>query len=191
VSEPRRALKRGGALAVCLCVVVSASFGRHKKVPPPAPSNYTPVTVYDPARSPGKDLQDAIVEATRTQKRILLEVGGDWCIWCHIMDNLFQDHPDLQELRESRYVRVKINYGKDNPNEEFLSHYPRIADYPHFFVMDSKGALLHSQDTVVFQHGRTYSLKKLSAFLKKWASARAQADPPARSPSQVAARPEG
>jgi thiol:disulfide interchange protein len=180
VPEPRRGLRYGVAVAACLCTIVSASFARKRKAPPPTPSNYMPVTAYDAARDPRKDLQDAIVEATRTKKRILLEVGGDWCIWCHIMDNFFQDHPKLQEFRDSHYVHVKINYGKDNPNEDFLSHYPRIADYPHFFVLDSSGALLHSQDTGVFQHDRTYSLRKLNAFLKKWASARAQADAQAR-----------
>jgi thiol:disulfide interchange protein len=157
------------ALGLCLFVMVPMIPKRGHKSPPPAPSGYQPVTVYDAARNPAKDLQDAVGEATRSQRRILLEVGGDWCLWCHFMDGFFESHPDLQEFRDSHYVTVKINFGKDNPNEEFLSHYPRIAQYPHFLVLDSQGKLLQSQDTGVFEHGRTYNSKKLASFLKKWA----------------------
>jgi thiol:disulfide interchange protein len=162
-------MKQSMAFGLCLFVMVPMIPKRGHKPPPPAPSDYKPVTVYDAARNPAKDLQDAMREAARTKRRILLEVGGDWCVWCHIMDGFFESHPALQKLRDSHYVRVKINYGKDNPNEEFLSHYPRIAQYPHFFVLDSQGKLLQSQDTGVFEHGRTYNHKKLASFLKKWA----------------------
>jgi len=169
VSERRGKMKQGIALGLCLFVMVPLAPKRDHKSPPSAPSDYKPVTVYDAARNPAQDLQDAMVEATRSQRRILLEVGGDWCVWCNIMDGFFSSHPNLQKLRDSHYVRVKINYGKDNPNQEFLSHYPRIAQYPHFFVLDSQGKLVQSQDTGAFEHGRTYKSKKLASFLKKWA----------------------
>jgi hypothetical protein len=64
---------------------------------------------------------------------------------------------------------LKVNYSKENPNETFLSHYPKIADYPHFFVLDSKGVLLHSQPTRGFEHGKKYNAGKIDAFLTKWA----------------------
>jgi Thioredoxin-like len=98
----------------------------------------------------------------------LLEVGGDWCIWCLIMDNCFHDHPKLEKLRDSHYVRVKIYFGTENPNSQFLSQYPRIPDYPHFFVLDSHGKFLHSQATHGFEHGKTYKDDKIASFLKKW-----------------------
>ena len=169
MSERRAKMKQSMALGLCLFVMVPMISKRGHKSPPAPPPDYKLVTVYDAARNPAKDLQDAMGEATRSQRRILLEVGGDWCVWCHIMDGFFEGHPALQKLRDSHYVTVKINFGKDNPNEEFLSHYPRIAQYPHFFVLDSQGKLVQSQDTGVFEHGRTYNSKKLASFLKKWA----------------------
>ena len=144
-------MKSNVALAMCLLAAVSVSAKLGHKTSPPAPlpatSGYKPVTVYDVSRDPAKDLQDAIAEATRTNKRILLEVGGDWCVYCNLMDTTFDSHAQLRKLRDTYYVIVKINYSKENPNEAFLSHYPQIPDYPHFFVLDSKGALLHSQPT--------------------------------------------
>ena len=160
-------MKPSLAFAVCMLAMLPMT-PKHKQEPLPAPSDYKPVAVYDEARDPAKDLQDALHEAARTKRRVLLEVGGDWCIWCHIMDNLFDSHPRLAQFRDEHYVRVKINYSKGNPNDTFLSHYPQMARYPHFFVLDSAGNLLHSQDTGKFEHGRNYNPKKVSAFLKAW-----------------------
>jgi len=161
-------MKSNVALAVCLLVTISMSAKQGHKSAPPAPP-IKPGATYDASRDPAKDLQDAIAEATRTNKRILLEVGGDWCVYCNIMDETFDSHPQLRKVRDTHYVTVKINYSKENSNEAFLSHYPKIADYPHFFVLDSKGALLHSQPTHGFEHGKKYNAGKIDAFLKKWA----------------------
>jgi thiol:disulfide interchange protein len=153
---------------VCLLVAISMSAKQGQKSPPPAPPKHKTVVTYDASRDPAKDLQDAIAEATRTNKRILLEVGGDWCVYCNIMDATFESHPQLRKVLDTYYVTVKVNYSKENPNEAFLSQYPRIADYPHFFVLNSKGALLYSQPTHKFEHGKTYNAGKIDDFLKKW-----------------------
>ena len=166
--ESRVTMKSKVALAVCLLVAVSMSAKQGHKTPPPAPATNKAGATYDPSRDAAKDLQDAIALATKTNKKILLEVGGDWCVYCNIMDATFEGHPQLRKVRDTNYVTVKINYSKENPNEAFLSHYPKIPDYPHFFVLDSKGALLHSQPTHGFEHGKNYNAGKIDAFLRKW-----------------------
>jgi len=165
VPGPRVTMKSSLALVGCFLVAISLSAKKGPKSPPPAPPAKSG---YDVARDPAKDLQDAIAEATRTNRRILMEVGGDWSIYCNMMDAAFQGHPQLKKVRDTYYVIVKINYSKENPNEAFLSKFPPIPDYPHFFVLDSKGALLHSQPTHGFEHGKTYNTGRIDAFLKKW-----------------------
>ena len=34
-------------------------------------------------------LQDAIRSARAQHKRVLIVYGGEWCIWCHVLDNYF------------------------------------------------------------------------------------------------------
>lgn len=165
MSEPRVTVKSIVALAACLLMAISVSAKHPKKTPPPAPPKPNPT--YDASRDPAKDLQDAIALATKTNKRILLEVGGDWCVYCNIMDETFESHPQLRKLRDANFVTLKVNFSKENPNEAFLSHYPKIADYPHFFVLDSKGAFLFSQPTHKFEHGKSYNVGKIESFLKK------------------------
>lgn len=134
----------------------------------PDGGKYIPVHKYDPARNAGQDIDAAVRESARTGKRIMLEVGGEWCIWCHIMDDFFEKNPELLSLREKNFIMLKINYSEENKNEEVLSRYPAITGYPHIFVLDEAGKLLHSQDTAKLEEGKSYNLDRFMAFLKEW-----------------------
>lgn len=135
-------------------------------------SKYVPVTTYDPKRDGAKDIEDAIKEAQRANKRILLEVGGEWCSWCHTLDKFFEAHPDLLSLRDKNFVTVKINFSEENENKEILSGYDPIPGYPHILVLERNGKFLLSQNTGVLESGKSYDLERLAAFLTKWAPTR-------------------
>ena len=137
-------------------------------------SKYVPVTKYDPKRNAGQDIQEAVKEAQRNHKRILLEVGGDWCSWCHILDNFFDTHSELIQLRDQNFVTVKINFSEENENKEVLTRYGEIPSYPYIFVLESDGKLLLSKDTSALENGKSYDLQRLTAFLKEWAPAAMQ-----------------
>lgn len=127
------------------------------------------VQKFDPSRDPVKDVADAINEAEHSGKRILLDVGGEWCKWCHYLDNFFEQNKDVADFLHKKYVVVKVNYSKENENKEFLSRYPKIPGYPHFFVLDTDGTFLFSQDTGELEAGQGHDRDKVLAFLKKWA----------------------
>ena len=130
---------------------------------------YMAVTQFDPNRDAARDIEEAIAEAQRTGKRIILDVGGDWCIWCHKLDQFFEENDDIHRYMQKHFIIVKINYSKENRNEEVLSRYPKIPGYPHLFVLDSDGKLLHSQDTGQLESGDYHDRDKVFSFLKAWA----------------------
>lgn len=127
------------------------------------------VQKFDPSRDPAKDVAAAIKDAQRTRRRILLDVGGEWCKWCHYLDRFFEQNKDVADFLHEKFVVVKINFSKDNENTDFLSRYPEIPGYPHFFVLDSDGKFLHSQGTGELEAGQGHDHDKVLAFLKKWA----------------------
>ncbi|MFN8383919.1 MAG: thioredoxin family protein [Anaerolineales bacterium] len=128
------------------------------------------VDFYDPARNPADDLAQAIVIAQKENKRIMLELGGDWCIWCKYMDDFYKSHPDILQARAENYVLVKVNVSEDNANEEFLSQFPEAAGYPHIYILESDGTFLHSQNTADLEDGAvSYVPDVFIAFLQKWA----------------------
>ncbi len=124
---------------------------------------------FDPNADPEKELAEAVNKATTENKRILLDIGGEWCIWCHRLDEFIEQDEEIKSFLHSNFVVLKINYSKENKNEKFLSKFPKIPGYPHFFVLSKKGELFHSQDTGVLESDKGYSKEKFMAFLKEWA----------------------
>ena len=158
-----------GIFAFRLIIILAIALSAFAAQTTVAQSKYVPVSKYDPKRDADQDIRDAVAEAKRTNRRILLEVGGDWCSWCHTFDNFFEAHSDLIALREKNFITVKINFSEENPNKEVLSRYSPIPGYPHIFVLDSEGKLLHSQNTSALESGKSYDLERLTVFLKYWA----------------------
>jgi thiol-disulfide isomerase/thioredoxin/plastocyanin len=125
--------------------------------------------IFDPARDAAKDLQDGIAEASRSGKRVLVDVGGNWCGWCHEMERFIEAHAELKALRDKYFVTVKVNYSSENENAAVLSKFPKIDGYPHLFVLDKDGSLLRSQDTSLLEDGKSsYVLEKFKDFLVQW-----------------------
>lgn len=127
---------------------------------------------YDPKANPAADLKQAVEQARKEKKNILLDVGGEWCSWCHRLDKFFATNTDLLETREKNFVFLKVNFSPDNENKEFLGQFPKIEGYPHLIVLDSNGKLLRSQETDVLEEGKGYNLQKFTAFLAEWAPKR-------------------
>lgn len=126
------------------------------------------VEVFDPKRDAAQDISRAVAEAKKSGRRIMLDVGGDWCSWCHLLDRMFERNAKLREQREQHFIWVKVNYSPENKNEAVLARYPKFKGYPHIFVLDGDGNFLHSQDTSLLEEGKGYSLEKLTAFLDRW-----------------------
>ena len=123
---------------------------------------------FNPATDPFKELQTAVTGANKLNKRIILDVGGEWCIWCHRIDAFIDQNSDIKKYLNKHFIVVKINYSEENKNEKFLSQYPKVDGYPHFFVLDKNGKLLNSQNTGLLEKEKSYDREKFMTFLKKW-----------------------
>jgi len=126
------------------------------------------VAEYDEARDPAVDLAATVGRAQKEGKRILLEVGGVWCGWCKLLDAFIHDHSAVSGKLEAGFLIMKVNWSRDNRNEEFLGQYPTIRGYPHIFVLEADGTFLHSQNTAELEKGRSYDEEVLLAFLEEW-----------------------
>lgn len=147
---------------------VFAQSSAKKKVKPKAAAETIEREKFDPTRNAAEDLQNAIIKAQKENKRIILDVGGEWCIWCRWMDEYFIKNPDIAKLRDDNFVWLKVNMSPENENTEFLSAYPEIPGYPHLFVLETDGKFLHSQNTVELEEEKSYNKQRFTDFLKKW-----------------------
>lgn len=81
---------------------------------------------FDLARNPFQDLKNAIEYVQKTNKRILLDVGGEWCIWCHRLYAFIESHKEIKEFLDKHFVVVKVNYSKENKNEKFYQNIRKL-----------------------------------------------------------------
>ncbi len=126
-------------------------------------------TKFDPKRDAAKDLALAVSLAKAQGKRVMVDVGGEWCSWCHLLDNFVTTDPEVKALLDKSFVWVKVNYSPENKNTELLSQWPTIKGYPFLFVLDKQGALVTAQGTGELEAGKGYDKNKVLAFLNKYA----------------------
>lgn len=96
---------------------------------------------FDPARDAARDIRDAGAAADRSGRRVLLDIGGDWCHGCRVLDEFYERNADLREFRDRRYVTVKVNITPGSLYPEALMRYPHLNAFPHLFVLGSGGGL--------------------------------------------------
>lgn len=156
-------------LSICLGLLILLILPRPFYAESSTGSSTVTSQLYDPKSDPEKDLQLALAQARQINHRVLMEVGGNWCTWCKIMERFFDEHKDLLDIRNARYVVLRVNYSPDNKNSAFLKNFPKIRGYPHLFILDSTGKVLHSQDTSHLEEGKSYNLEKFKEFLINWA----------------------
>lgn len=124
--------------------------------------------IYDDQRSPFEDAIDALALAKKTNRQVLIEIGGNWCSWCHKMDAFLIDNPDVYQALHSNYVLLKVNVSDSNENEDFMNALPPVLGYPHMYVSNADGKMLLSKDTAELLVGDNYSKANWLEFINKW-----------------------
>jgi thiol:disulfide interchange protein len=157
------------AATLCLPCTAQSGDAPESKAVVETSSTYSPTQQFDEKRDVAADVQAAISEARRTHKRIILYVGGDWCMYCGQMHELFRKNSDLVQLRDSAFITVPVAYGYGKKDQDqVLAPYTKVLGIPHFFVLDSDGTLLHSQHVVELRENGDYDATKMRDFLNRW-----------------------
>jgi len=124
--------------------------------------------VYDDKADPFKDAISAIKLAQETDRNVLIEIGGNWCTWCHKMDAFLEQNPDIYQMLHQKYVLLKINVSDSNENEAFMKSLPPVLGYPHMYVSTATGKMVLSKDTAELLESGDYSRKAWLTFLEQW-----------------------
>lgn len=127
--------------------------------------------LYNPSANVSKDVEQALARAKKEKKNVLLQVGGNWCVWCYRLNSFIQTDSLLKRLLNDNYVLYHLNYSKENKNLDYLKKlgYPQRFGFPVLIVLDANGKQLHTQDSALLEKGNGYDEEKVKSFLKNWA----------------------
>jgi hypothetical protein len=124
---------------------------------------------YDPDADPFDQYQQAIEQATSTNKLVLIVAGGDWCRWCHVLNRFVASNDDVEARLNDTFVVMKVYVGPGNFNELFFSQLPQAYGAPHFWIVSPEREVLASQSTAKLERGKsTYDKQSFLAFIEQW-----------------------
>jgi thioredoxin 1 len=118
------------------------------------------------------DIAAALKDAAATNRRVIVDFGGDWCTDCRILDmNLHR--PENAQLVQKHYVVVHVNVGDKGITENYdvAERYgiPLKKSVPALAVLESDGRLIYGQKDGEFESMRSMDPHWVTVFLTKWA----------------------
>lgn len=126
---------------------------------------------YRPEEDAQAKINELMLQAKKENKNIILQAGGNWCIWCLRFNHFLMTTPELQEMVKENYLYYHLNYSKENKNEAVFSKYGdpgKKYGYPVFIVLDADGQLLHVQESGSLEASKSYDIEKVMQFFDQW-----------------------
>ncbi|MDT8417322.1 MAG: thioredoxin family protein [Lutibacter sp.] len=130
------------------------------------------VKLYNPEADAKTDLQNNVTKANAEGKHVLVQIGGNWCSWCIKFNKKVTENDTLRSVLKEKYISYHLNYSKENWNEDLLASfgYPQRFGFPVFVVLDGKGNMLHTQNSIYMEEDKGYATKKVLEFFNHWSS---------------------
>ena len=115
------------------------------------------------------EITEALADAKKTHRRVLLIFGGNWCYDCHVLDAAFRSKEIAPTLNQN-YVVVHVNIGEYDKNLDLADKYgiPLKKGVPAAAVLKSDGTLVVSQKNQEFEKARSMTTDAVLTFLEKW-----------------------
>lgn len=126
--------------------------------------------VYDETINPIEQIEMALEDARTTGRKVICQVGGNWCPWCLRFANFITTDPEINEVIEKNYVYIHINTSKENKNKEALERLgnPGRFGYPVLVILDHEGRVMHIQNSSYLEQDKSYDRKKVLEFFLNW-----------------------
>lgn len=140
------------------------------KTPLPSP--------YDASATPAQvnaALDAAFARAKRSNKRVIVDLGGNWCVWCRSLAAVMalpEAEPFIDRHFEVVMVNVSSAKGMTDKNNHVLKRFglPKVDGFPWLIVADANGNVLHSSYEVTDKDHETP--QAMIDWIAKWAEPR-------------------
>lgn len=130
----------------------------------------TKYNYYNPDADAQKEINAAVKKASKSDKHVMLIIGGNWCPWCVKLSKFIEEDAELAEAIGKDFELVKVNYSKENKNEAILKdlEYPQRFGFPVIVFLNEKGERIHTQNSVYIEEGKGYNKVEIIKVLGNW-----------------------
>lgn len=126
---------------------------------------------YHPKENAEQKISELVKQAQKENKNIIIQAGGNWCIWCLRFNHFVHTEPRLKAILEKNYLYYHLNFSPENKNEKIFAKYGNPGEqygYPVLLVLDKNGTLIHTQETGQLEKDKGYDIEKVHDFFQKW-----------------------
>jgi len=126
---------------------------------------------YNPEADAQKDIDGLLQLAKKEKKNIVIQAGGNWCVWCLRFNDYIHKTARVDDLLKRRFLYYHLNYSKENKNEAVFQKYAPEGSklgYPFFIILDKNGKTLHVQESGSLEKGKSYDEEKVLKFFNTW-----------------------
>jgi len=132
--------------------------------------------IYDENADGKALLAEACKRAAKDNKRVLVQWGGNWCGWCHLLHDFYKKEPEVVKVLRDEYELVLIDVTQFKKDE---SHWKSLGvdfanhGFPFLTVVDASGKLVANEATAPLETPKEkaksngYEKDKVLAVLKK------------------------
>ena len=126
---------------------------------------------YDEHTDAGKDVAAAFARAKISHKRVLIDLGGNWCGDCIVLAN-FVRLPEMSRFVAAHYEWVGVDVGRFNRNLQIPARFgfhDRLKGVPALLIATPEGTLLNGNDVFATSDARSMTPQALADYLAKYA----------------------
>lgn len=130
--------------------------------------------IYDVQAGGSAQIAAALSRAAAEHKRVIVDLGANWCIWCRRLHSTFEGDPAVSRALRKDFIVVMVDANTRRGvkrNAEVIARYgdPTSHGIPVLVVLDSDGRQLATKDSGELEEGDAHSPAKITAFLASWA----------------------
>jgi thiol-disulfide isomerase/thioredoxin len=166
-------MRKSVGLALCLLAAPAVAG-----VPAPVPGIRTlaelPVvtmTPYDEKSDAKAAVAAAFARAQHSHKRVLIDLGGNWCPDCIILAN-FLKLPEMRDFMAAHYELVAVDVGRFDRNLDIPARFGftrRLTGVPTVLIAEPDGRLVNRGHVFAFTDARHMTPQGLADYLAHWA----------------------
>ncbi len=170
---------RFAALAFAAAALAAPAIAPAKVTPPRvSAASFTSLASPLPLPYDEKANADAQVAAARnralkTHKRLLIDLGGNWCLDCRLLAGTI-DLPEMKRFVDAHFVVVTVDIGRFDKNGQIAARYGikgRLKGVPAVLVVDPRSnKLLNAGHETELADARSMGPQALADWLARWAA---------------------
>ena len=145
---------------------------------PPKPSitrweqlSVATVQPYNEAANADAQVAAAFARAQKSHKRVLIDLGGNWCVDCIVLAN-FVRLPEMRHFMEAHYEEVLVDVGRFNRNLQIPARFgitERLKGVPALLIVTPDGKLVNGDNIFATADAHSMTPQAIAAYLAKYA----------------------